>query len=70
MLTGEHFMTFLPDTRYAEISLDAPVAEPVQAHPGMTVQRGSRQVQITPKYGQESHSVDVRYLWRVFACWP
>lgn len=58
-------MTFLPDTRYAEISLEAPFAapEPVHAHPGMTVQRGSRRVQVTPKYGQTSHAVDVRYLW-------
>ena len=48
-------MTFLPDTRH----VDATAAKPLpalrsssHARHDMTVQRGSRQVQITPKYGQ------------------
>jgi homoserine O-acetyltransferase len=65
MSTGESAMTFLPDTRYAEASHDAFAAgrEAASARTDMDVQRGTRQVQITPKYGQGSHSVDVRYLW-------
>jgi homoserine O-acetyltransferase len=65
MLTGERFMTFLPDTRYVEASHDGFVAvrESVSARTDMTVQRGTRRVQITPKYGQGSYSVHVGYLW-------
>ncbi len=58
-------MTFLPDTRYAETSHDAfnAVMEDAPAPLGTTVQRATRRVEITPKYGQGSHHVDVRYLW-------
>jgi homoserine O-acetyltransferase len=58
-------MTFLPDTRYAETSQDASAAvlgsAPVRQE--MTIQRGTRRVQVTPRYGQGPHHVDVRYLW-------
>lgn len=58
-------MTFLPDTRYAEASHDAFVAvsDFAPARAEMTVQRGVRRVQITPKYGHAAQQVDVRYLW-------
>lgn len=58
-------MTFLPDIRYVEASHDALVAvsDSASARKAMSVQRAARSVQVTSKYGDSQHSVDVRYLW-------
>jgi homoserine O-acetyltransferase len=52
-------------TAQASNSDDRPAAVVVALHPrtALTVQRSSRRVPLTPRYGHGSREVEVRYLW-------
>ena len=58
-------MTFLPDTSLFESRHEgfASLLERVHGPEEMGVQRGTRRVEVTPKYGHGAQQVDVRYLW-------
>lgn len=67
MPTGERVMTFLPEarcieTRYGEAAGSAS-ASSIEPRARLTAQRGTRRVQLNPKYGSGPCAVEVSYAW-------
>ncbi|MFC5527056.1 homoserine O-succinyltransferase [Rhodanobacter ginsengisoli] len=58
-------MTFQPETSHVEAghAAFADIVEPPYTRRQLTTLRGSRQLQLTPKYGDGPREVEVRYLW-------
>jgi len=67
MPTGEREMTFLPEARCIETrcsgAADSASPSSIEPRARLTAQRGTRRLQLSPKYGAGARAVEVSYAW-------